>query len=663
MKESKSNIPDRDLNMAENYKNISRRFDCITENSPSGIFILNQELEIEYVNQKFCFIFELAEANLIGLKFIDLFPGQLCKTQVLDCLSDDTINSDRASSFNLVSSSGDKTRVQVNSSIMEDVDGNKIYVGHILDITSTWRASQLQYAVFEISQAVSTSTNLTSLFKSIHSIMGSIIDITNFYIALCDEEQSDLNFPYYIDENDEQPEPQKFSKGLTEYIIRLGEPMLITEQDIYSLADQGKIDLLGTPSKIWMGSPLIIDNRTIGAVVVQSYSDEKLYNMTDLGILNYVSEQIAFSIRNKIASDALQQEKFHFEELFQGSPEGIILVDEKSNIHRVNKEFVNIFGYSTEEAVGKNIDDLITDSWQKEEAQSITRQVANGERVKFETVRFRKDGSPVYVSILSAPVLRKEKRQAVYAIYRDITDRKMWEEQIRSSEEKYRRLSGRLSETNNMKDLLLDVITHDLKNPAGVISGMSEIIISESDDPSSIELIKESSDNLLKVIENATTLSKITFGDEIKKEDINLAEMLIEISNEYSAQFLTAGISFINNLKSDLQVRANPIIAEIFRNYLSNAIKYAADGKKIIIDDISNSGTVTIRVSDYGKTIAEEDRKSIFRRSIQLANTEKRGRGLGLAIVERIAAVHNASVWVEPNNPVGNSFCLKIPRA
>ena len=67
-------------------------------------------------------------------------------------------------------------------------------------------------------------------------------------------------------------------------------------------------------------------------------------------------------------------------------------------------------------------------------------------------------------------------------------------------------------------------------------------------------------------------------------------------------------------------------------------------------------------VKDFGKTITEADRTAVFKRQVQLEDGEKRGRGLGLAIVKRIAEAHGGEVWVEPNTPTGNSFCLRILR-
>ncbi|NQU27560.1 MAG: ATP-binding protein, partial [Candidatus Marinimicrobia bacterium] len=108
-------------------------------------------------------------------------------------------------------------------------------------------------------------------------------------------------------------------------------------------------------------------------------------------------------------------------------------------------------------------------------------------------------------------------------------------------------------------------------------------------------------------------------------------------------------------------VKANPIIAEVFNNYISNAIKYAKAGKKIVIEGKRKADFITIAVKDFGTSIPEIEYEHIFERNIQLRTQEKRGRGLGLAIVKRIAEAHNAEFGIIPNKPNGNIFFIKIP--
>jgi len=113
-----------------------------------------------------------------------------------------------------------------------------------------------------------------------------------------------------------------------------------------------------------------------------------------------------------------------------------------------------------------------------------------------------------------------------------------------------------------------------------------------------------------------------------------------------------------NNIPEDQIIRANPIIEEVFKNYISNAIKYAAHGKEIIVDCELSDNFIDVFVKDLGTTIAEDKRESIFIRNLQLGDTK--GRGLGLAIVKRIAESHGGSVWATPNEPTGNKFAVRL---
>ncbi len=130
-----------------------------------------------------------------------------------------------------------------------------------------------------------------------------------------------------------------------------------------------------------MGTPLSVEGRILGVVVVQSYEGGSNFEESDLDVLNYIAEQIAIAIRTKQAEEALQIEKNYFLELFRSSPEAVALASKDSTILRVNQEFEHLFQFSRDEAVGQSIDELITDQWQRAEAQETTDQVAGGEKI------------------------------------------------------------------------------------------------------------------------------------------------------------------------------------------------------------------------------------------------------------------------------------------
>ncbi len=251
-------------------------------------------------------------------------------------------------------------------------------------------------------------------------------------------------------------------------------------------------------------------------------------------------------------------------------------------------------------------------------------------------------------------ILKRAVQNRTSELNQEIKERITVEEQLKISSE-------HLSESNSMKNVLLDIIAHDLKNPAGVISGISDMMISEDPKNEMVHMIKDRRDNLLDIIKNTSMLAKIAVGDKLDKETIDLSKMILKIIDENHIYLNHNDMTIDNELPESLFVHANPVINQIFNNYISNAIKYASIGKKIIITHEKDSLFHIVNVIDFGKTILTDDRKRIFHRSIQLDLEKRKGHGLGLAIARRIADLHDGEVGVKPNQPVGNIFYLKLP--
>ncbi len=161
-------------------------------------------------------------------------------------------------------------------------------------------------------------------------------------------------------------------------------------------------------------------------------TDDQVTEMTD----SITNHDIFNALRAEGADPEL--EKALFRKLFESSPEGIVLLDNRDHVVRVNSRFLEMFGYAKEEVVGRPINNLIVDASLSEEASNLTRAVLDHESIQAETVRFRKDGSMIYVSILGHPVMVGEGQAGVYGIYRDITQQKLQEEMLRQSEDKHR---------------------------------------------------------------------------------------------------------------------------------------------------------------------------------------------------------------------------------
>lgn len=430
--------------------------------------------------------------------------------------------------------------IEVDANFETLVSGDDQIQGGIIllkDVTEQNKTMRAKGVMYEIGELANKLKDLPLLFQAIQNSLSGILDTRNFYVALYNEERDEFSYPYYQDEFDSAPpDPVKAERGISAWVIKSGHPILLAKEEFYTMNKEGKIDLLGTPSEQWLGCPLIVEDRPIGIMAVQSYSKAVVYDNNDMEMLNFVSDQIALTIKI-------------------------------------------------------NIED----------------------------------------------------------------------EKLRESEAMHRELSNQLSDSNNIKALLLDVISHDLKNPAGVISGIAGMLTMNEEVSDEIQLIKDSSDVLLKVLDNTTALARITLGESINMLEVNISDLVNDVIDEYKPSFKGEGNPLQINVETNIIQTANPIIAEVFQNYLSNALKYAPSGESVEVILKKDSEHIEFSVSDVSNTITGEDRDSIFQRSIQLANGKMRGSGLGLAIVKRIADVHGATVGVKPNQPTGNTFYLHIP--
>ncbi|MFH1119830.1 MAG: PAS domain S-box protein [Bacteroidota bacterium] len=176
-------------------------------------------------------------------------------------------------------------------------------IGH--DITEWKQAEQIQRVLFQISNAVLVTGDLEQLFLIIREQLGTLLDTTNFYIAFYDEKTDMLSSPYFRDEKDNIPE-WPAGKSATGYVIRNKKSLLADSKEIESLRNKGQIEIVGEICQIWLGVPLLVDGKAIGALVVQSYQYPDAYSQKDVEMLEFVSHQISLSIQRKKAEQDIR---------------------------------------------------------------------------------------------------------------------------------------------------------------------------------------------------------------------------------------------------------------------------------------------------------------------------------------------------------------------
>jgi len=167
------------------------------------------------------------------------------------------------------------------------------------------RSERLQAALFRITELAGRSDSMEDFYRDVHRIVSELLDARNFYIAVLAPNGRELDFPYSVDERDTARTHRNLAKGLTEYVLRSGEPLLVDRQAIENLESRGEVLSIGTRSVCWLGVPLKLDNRTVGALVVQSYTPEYLYNSRDQELLSFVCTHIANALDRRRANESL----------------------------------------------------------------------------------------------------------------------------------------------------------------------------------------------------------------------------------------------------------------------------------------------------------------------------------------------------------------------
>jgi len=277
--------------------------------------------------------------------------------------------------------------------------------------------------------------------------------------------------------------------------------------------------IYGPSIDVTRGSPLssLTNYGKIGLVeLIKKYFSFFIFILAAIFVILLLS-LILFNTNQRLRKRILEQEKLEekfkiekafLERLFEDSPEAIAVVDNKSRILRVNNEFTRVFGYRADEAIGKSIDELLAPRELRYEAADATDKVAKGERVSFETLRQRKDGKLINVSVLGAPVKVAGEQIAVYAVYRDITERKRAEDEI-----EYQR--------NFLKSLIeyspLGIVTVDKENRIIACNRAFENIFQYRES----EILGRDLDELVagkELIEEARGLTKkaIVYGESAK---------------------------------------------------------------------------------------------------------------------------------------------------
>lgn len=309
-----------DLSKHKNYEDQIIRekafLEHLIDSTPEAIVITDIHGNISLINKEFTNLFGYTSEEAINQNIDDLVVPDEKKNEAIG--------------IEILSSQNKKI---ISETIRKDKYGNRIYVslvgtviivndepvaiiGIYRDVTIERKNRLLQEILHNISTAALKQMDIKELYPVIVEELNRIWDTNNFFIALYDETAETLSLPFFTDEKDDFQEiPIK--NTITGYVIKNNKPVLLRENDLKLLEENGDIELVGTDCKVWMGVPLKVEGKIIGVMCLQDYNYEDKFTQDDLYVLDFIANQIAIAIQRKIMLDNLVTAREKAEEAAQ----------------------------------------------------------------------------------------------------------------------------------------------------------------------------------------------------------------------------------------------------------------------------------------------------------------------------------------------------------
>jgi PAS domain S-box-containing protein len=221
------------------------------------------------------------------------------------------------------------------------------------------RRERAQACAYRISEATRTVWDLPALFRSIHESLADVLPARNFYVALHDQASGLVSFPYFSDERDPTPAPKPIGRGLTEYVLRTGQPLLATPEVFRDLVTRGEVELIASDSVDWLGAPLLARGEVIGVAAVQTYDLAVRLGPDERDLFVFVSGQIAAAIAAKRAEDALRQSETRLRVAIQQVPAVLWTTDEELRFTSSLGAGLSELGLAPNQVVGMSLEQYL----------------------------------------------------------------------------------------------------------------------------------------------------------------------------------------------------------------------------------------------------------------------------------------------------------------
>ncbi|MDH5390988.1 MAG: PAS domain S-box protein, partial [Candidatus Bathyarchaeota archaeon] len=462
-------------------------------------------------------------------------------------------------------------------------------------------------------------------------------------------------------------------KGVSVKVVKTGKSINVSDAE----KEDSWVEFM--PSiRSGLDVPVKVGGKVLGVIGVDS---KKLnaFSEKDQELLEILASHAATAISNldraknlEAYAREIRESQQKFERLFTDNPEAAVYMDSSFHILDINPRFSELFGYSSGEVRGKHINDGIVPKDKMEEGEMLDREALKKGYVYHDTVRKRKNGSLVPVSISAAPITVEGKLVGIVGLYKDITERKQMEKKLEEYSQHLEELvEKRTRQLKEAEEQLIKserlaaigqvaaMVGHDLRNPLTSIKGATYYLKKKlglkMDEKAMemLELVEKDVEHSNEIITDLMEYSKeirLELTETTPKSIVRDALSLIEVSENIQILDLTQSAP-----KIEIDAAKTK---RVFGNLIKNAIDAMPIGGKLAITSKESNANMEITFADTGIGMTKEIMEKIW---TPFFTTKAKGMGLGLAICKRIIEAHGGSISVESTVGKGTTFTVTIP--
>ena len=607
---------DRDISHRKQVEDTLREsqslYHSLVEVSPLSICRKDLDGRFTFANRRFLELSQIALDDLIGKTDFDLHPSELAEKYRRDDLS-----------------------VMESGQVQELIEERAVHVGETAIVQSiktpiydgAGKINGIQISFWDITDRTRAEAELQALFAAMTDVI-IVYNSEGRYLKVAPTNQSNLYRPPsdMVGKTVSEIFPPNQAAFFLEKIQQTLQSAELTSAE-YSLSIDGR--------DIWFS-----------ALISPMSADSVIWVARDITDYKQNARELA-------------REKKYFEMLLQNSPVAIAVMDNDERIVSVNPAFENLFGYTSQEAVGVVLDTLVATPETSIEAARYSQEIMQG-AIHGIVRRRRKDETMVDVELFGVPIIVAGRKLSALVIYHDIT------ELLKSRRD--------AEAANRAKSEFLANMSHEIRTPMNGVIGMLELALDTkltSEQTDYLQTSLHSAEALLSLLNDILDFSKIEAGKlELEAINFNLRNAIEDVAYTLAKRAQDKGLEMACLIDPDLSstLRGDPgRLRQILVNLVGNAIKFTHQGEIIIraepLNETDRHAIVHFSVQDSGIGIPYERQAAVFERFTQADGTTTRtygGTGLGLTISKQLVEVMGGAIGLESKPGIGTTFWFDL---